>query len=219
MTAPPRRTVQLEAVVRGARGLVSLAGEEEPITNCTASLAFLGGEPVESEPVSETAEPTFDLSTLHTFKAQDANCATLLATPLVVTVTEGADKQTLGTVTVPLEPLMRSAGIPEQWLPLVGEDGTPTSGEVLVGVVAAMALMSEEDYEESTTITLAVEGMHKLPARWGVDEAASEADHGFTYTATCEFLGESFTYEGAARVPPPPAEEAEAAPRGGRRRG
>ena len=30
---------------------------------------------IESELVSETPEPTFSLSTLHTFKAEDGNCA------------------------------------------------------------------------------------------------------------------------------------------------
>ena len=89
MPVPPRRTVQLEAFVRAARGLVSSKGEGEPCTT-TAQLTLLGGEPVTSEEVAESSEPEYACSTLHTFKADDASCMTLLSTPLTVSILEGA---------------------------------------------------------------------------------------------------------------------------------
>ena len=61
MAPPPRRTVQLEAKILGARGLVSLKGAEEPVTS-SASLTLLGAEPVTSEEVAESSEPTYECS-------------------------------------------------------------------------------------------------------------------------------------------------------------
>ena len=209
MGPPARRTVQIEAVVLSARGLFSTKGEEEPVSSL-ASVALLGNAAVESELVSETPEPTYGVSTLHTFKADDTNCALLLSTPLEVSVFEGAEKTLLGSCKLSLEPLMQSAGIAEQWLPLVNADGEPAAGEVLVAVNAAMPLMTEEEWEESFLVTMQVLGLHQLPAKWGLDEIASEADHGFTYTANCTFLGEEFSYKGIAVPPPPPPEEAAA---------
>ena len=51
---------------------------------------------------------------------------------------------------------MQSAGMPEQWLPLTSPEGA-AAGEVLVAVVAPSALMSEEDWEESTMLTVSVD--------------------------------------------------------------
>lgn len=230
MAPPPRRTVQLEACVLSARGLVSSKGEEEPVSS-SASVSLLGNAAVESELISpkgpkEVAEgeepeapdlgrePTYDLSTLHTFKAEDANCALLLSTPLSVSVYEGAEKTLLGSATLSLEPLFHGAGIGEQWLPLVGAEGEAVAGEVCVCVKAAMAVMSEEEWEESAMLTLSVDSLHSLPPSFGLAELSSEEEHTFTYTATATFLGEELVYTGKARPPPPAAEdggEAEAA--------
>ena len=142
MAPPPRRTVQLEACVIAARGLVSSKGEEDPVS-CSASVSLLGNAAVESELISPKGpkeavegeepeapdlgrEPTFDLSTLHTFKAEDGNCHLLLTTPLAVSLYEGAEKTLLGSATLALDPLFHSAGIGEQWLPLVDAEGEPS---------------------------------------------------------------------------------------------
>ena len=212
MAPPPRRTVQLEACVLSARGLVSSKDAEGAVSS-SASVSLLGNAAVESELVSETPEPTFSLSTLHTFKAEDGNCALLLSTPLSVSVFEGAEKTLLGSATLSLEPLMQTAGISEQWLPLLTAEGEPAAGEVLVCVNAAMALMTEEEWESSTMVTLSVNSLHQLPPKWAMDELAAEADHGFNYTATCTFLGEELPpYAGKAAPPPPPPPEEEPAP-------
>ena len=92
MVPPPRRTVQLEAKVVGARGLVSSKGEGEPCTT-TASLTLLSFDPVESEPVSESTEPTYELSKITLVKADDASIAELLSTPLAVSILEGTPKR------------------------------------------------------------------------------------------------------------------------------
>ena len=88
MAPPPRRTVQLEAKILGARGLVSLKGAEEPVTS-SASLTLLGAEPVTSEEVAESSEPTYECSKIALVKADDATCASILATPLAVSILEG----------------------------------------------------------------------------------------------------------------------------------
>ena len=110
-----------------ARGLVSSKGEEDPVS-CCASVSLLGNAAVESELISPKGpkeavegeepeapdlgrEPTFDLSTLHTFKAEDGNCHLLLTTPLAVSLYEGAEKTLLGSATLALDPLFHSAGI------------------------------------------------------------------------------------------------------------
>ena len=208
---PPRRTVQLEVSVVSARGLVSAADAEAAVSS-SASVALLDLDPVESELIAETAEPEFNLSTTASFHADDTSCKLLLTTPLVVSVFEGEAKTLLGKATLSLEPLMQTAGIAEQWLPLVGEDGAG-AGEVLVAVGAASALMSEEDWEESMLFTLSLESLHKLPERWGAAECPSEADHAFSYKAEFRFLDEEFAFaDGKLLLPPAAAEpEAEAA--------
>ena len=207
MAPPPRRTVQLEAKILGARGLVSLKGAEEPVTS-SASLTLLGAEPVTSEEVAESSEPTYECSKIALVKADDATCASILATPLAVSILEGGES--LGSATLSLEPLMQSAGIGETWLPLVGAEGA-AAGEVCVTVIAALPLMSEEDWEESSIMTLTIESLHKLPEKWGLSEQASEADHPYTYAAVCSFQGEDMTLTGKMEPPKPPAEEGEAA--------
>ena len=207
MAPPPRRTVQIEAKVLGARGLVSSKGEEEPVTS-SASLTLLNFDAVVSEPVAETAEPSYECSKITLIKGDDASCAQVLETPLAISIMEG--DAVLGTASLSLEPLMLSSGIAEQWLPLVSpNDGEAAAGEVLVAVVAALPLMSEEEWEESMFVTLSVDSLHALPARWELGEVTSEESHIYTYTASCSFLEETFEYVGklAPVVAPAPAEE------------
>ncbi len=184
---------------------MSSKGGEEAVSS-SASVTLLDHDPVESEPVSDTSEPEFNLSTTASFHADDMSCLLLLTTPLSVCVFEGTDKVLLGKATLSLEPLMQSAGMPEQWVPLVADDGA-AAGEVLVAVVAATALMSEEDWEESMLLTLSLESLNKLPARW---TDADGAEHPFTYKAEFRFLAEDFAFaDGQLVLPPPPPEPPE----------
>ena len=59
------------------------------------------------------------------------------------------------------------AAIEEQWLPLQpGPDGGEVVGELLVSVEAESPLLSEDDFEESSVLTVHLHAMHKLPERW-----------------------------------------------------
>ena len=70
--------------------------------------------------------------------------------------------------------------------------------------------MSEEDWEESTMLTLSISSLHKLPERWALSECADETSHVYTYAASCSFLGEELAYTGKLEVPPAPEEAAPA---------
>jgi hypothetical protein len=91
MPPPPRRTVQLEAKVLAARGLVSSKGEGEPCTSSCSLVLF--GDEAASEPVPETNEPTYECSKVALVKADDTGCAKLLTSPLSVSILEGARKK------------------------------------------------------------------------------------------------------------------------------
>ena len=185
--------------ILSAKGLVSSKGEGQAVSS-SASVTFLDHPPVESPLVGDTAEPEFNLSTTASFHADDTSCLLLLTTPLSVSIFEGTEKSLLGTAVLSLEPLMHSAGMPEQWVPLT-KDGV-AAGEVLVVVMAAMSLMSEEDWEESVLFTLSLESLCNLPTRW-----TDAADHPFAYKAVCTVFGEEFTFAGGKLVrPTPPAE-------------
>ena len=148
--------------------------------------------------------------------ADDASLTTLVATPVTFTLNEleKDEKVPRATATLSLAPLLGASSIAEAWLPLAAADGAEGEmGELLVSVEATGALLTEDQFEESTVLTVGVAGLYALPPSWHLAEGQGEADHLFTYDASIELAGgAAFALSGGAIAPPaaPPAEEAAA---------
>ena len=222
--APARNSPTITVKVVSARGVSSSKGADAPLTSCvTVALPLGAAEPACTETVAESVEPEFNFSTSLDVVADDAALTTLVATPVTFTLNEleKDEKVPRATATLSLAPLLGASSIAEAWLPLAAADGAEGEmGELLVSVEATGALLTEDQFEESTVLTVGVAGLYALPPSWHLAEGQGEADHLFTYDASIELAGgAAFALSGGAIAPPaaPPAEEAAARSRRRRR--
>ena len=205
--APARNSPTITVKVVSARGVSSSKGADALLTSCvTVALPLGAAEPACTETVAESAEPEFNFSTSLDVVADDAALTTLVATPVTFTLNEleKDEKVPRATATLSLAPLLGASSIAEAWLPLAAADGAEGEmGELLVSVEATGALLTEDQFEESTVLTVGVAGLYALPPSWQLAEGQGEADHLFTYDASIELAGgAAFALSGGAIAPP-----------------
>jgi hypothetical protein len=180
---PPRQVTISISEARDLAAPADAKGNPQPLNSCVA-FSLLDLPKAETEVVPDSTSPAYGFSTTLSVPTDDASLAQLVAAPLVFSVCSGEAKDVCGVVSLPLAPLLQQAAIEEQWLPLQpGPDGGEVVGELLVSVEAESPLLSEDDFEESSVLTVHLHAMHKLPERWLLTEGQGAEDHIFSYKA------------------------------------